>query len=89
MQCLPATGQVAAQEGEYLAHLLNVGNFTVAEYDGELLLPPKVDKRRARPNDFVAGLVTSDGDYVAPFQFLDLGILAVSLAPDIVTPYKP
>jgi NADH dehydrogenase FAD-containing subunit len=78
IQCLPATGQVTAPEGEYLAHLLNVGNFTVSEYDGELLLPPKVDKLRARPNDFVAGLVTSDDDYVAPFQFLDLGILAVS-----------
>jgi hypothetical protein len=69
---------VAAQEGEYLAHLLNVGNFSVAEYDGELLLPLKVDKRRARPNGFVAGLLTSDGEYVALFQFLDLGILAVS-----------
>jgi hypothetical protein len=64
IQCLAATGQVDAQEGEYLAHLLNVGNFTIAEYDGELFLPPKVDKRRARPND---------GDYL-----VRLGILAVT-----------
>jgi hypothetical protein len=37
--------QVAAQEGEFLAHLFNAGNLT-AEFDSRgLLLPPRLEKK--------------------------------------------
>jgi hypothetical protein len=75
IQCLPATAQVAAQEGEFLAHVLNVANLT-ASYDGDLLLPPLVDKKRATLVDSVTAFAMSNDKYVAPFQFFDMGILA-------------
>lgn len=74
--CLPATAQVAAQEGEYLAHLLNTANLTASFDEGGLLMPPRLDKKRARLSDSIAGIAMNSDEYMAPFQFLDMGILA-------------
>ena len=74
--CLPATAQVAAQEGEYLAHLLNAGNLTAEFDDGGLLLPPRIDNERAILSDKIASFAIVSKEYMAPFQFLDMGILA-------------
>ena len=73
--CLAATAQVAAQEGEFLAHVLSTGNLTTS-FDGDLMLPPTLDKKRALLMDSVAALAMNNDKYLAPFQFLDLGILA-------------
>lgn len=75
--CLPATAQVAAQQGEFLAHVLSVGKNLNAMKDKEgLMLPPRLDKARVKPMDRVMQLATGDSDYIAPFQFWDMGILA-------------
>lgn len=71
--CLPATAQVAAQQGEFVAHLLNVGDLK-PEYDEELMLPPRLHEKTMQ--DMVASVAVNSDEYVAPFQFLDLGILA-------------
>jgi NADH dehydrogenase FAD-containing subunit len=76
LQCLPATAQVAAQEGEFLAHLFNAGNLTAEFDDGGLLLPPRVDNKRAQLIDSVTALAIKTDKFIAPFQFLDMGILA-------------
>ena len=75
---LPATAQVAAQQGEYLAKLLN------KEYDmtptmsveGVFLPPvPKADMQSS-VSDGIANFATRTDEYAKPFQFLNLGILA-------------
>ena len=77
---LPATAQVASQQGEFLAKMLNKG------YE---MSPPR-DKQNAFPaptkvpgttkvmlSDRVANLAISNNKgYAKPFQFLNLGILA-------------
>eukprot|EP00980_Cylindrotheca_fusiformis_P028307 scaffold22591_cov125-Cylindrotheca_fusiformis.AAC.3 len=75
---LPATAQVAAQQGEYLAKLLN------AEYeispppasDGTFLPPRKNPKHQTRLSESIVSLSTKTAEYAKPFQFLNLGILA-------------
>jgi len=74
-QCLPSTAQVAAQQGEYLAHLLSNGNLTVEMVDG-VMLPPRRDPEKTKLHDAIAAIAIQNNEYVAPFQFLDLGILA-------------
>jgi NADH dehydrogenase FAD-containing subunit len=75
---LPATAQVAAQQGEYLAKLFN------KEYDfsptisveGVYLPPtPKPDLGES-VSDAIANFATQTSEYAKPFQFLNLGILA-------------
>lgn len=72
---LPATAQVAAQQGEFLAHVLNVGNHTI-DFENGVQLPPKRIKEKNPLSDAITRLSTGDSEYLAPFQFLDLGILA-------------
>ena len=71
---LPATAQVAAQQGEYLARLLKLG----ADYD--LARPEPSRPRGAADDDRRLDELFCDeraGHLVArPFQFLNLGILA-------------
>jgi NADH dehydrogenase FAD-containing subunit len=74
--CLPTTAQVAAQEGEFLAHMLNNANLTAEFFEESLLLPPRKDPSKAQLCDSIASLTTKSNEYVAPFQFLDMGILA-------------
>jgi len=69
---LPATAQVAAQQGEFLAHVLNVGNHTI-DFENGVQLPPKRIPGRAKLADKVAAMATGDSEYLAPFQYLDLG----------------
>lgn len=72
---LPATAQVAAQQGEFLAHVLNVGNHTI-KFENGVQLPPTKVKGKTKLSDTIATIATGDIDYLAPFQYLDLGILA-------------
>jgi NADH dehydrogenase FAD-containing subunit len=72
---LAATAQVAAQQGEFLAHTLNVGNHTI-DFENGVQLPPKRIDSRIQLHDHVASIATGEYEYLAPFQYLDLGILA-------------
>jgi NADH dehydrogenase FAD-containing subunit len=75
---LPATAQVAAQQGEYLATLLN------AEYEispalsseGTFLPPKKNPEHETKLSESIASFTTRSEEYAKPFQFLNLGILA-------------
>lgn len=75
---LPATAQVAAQQGEYLAKLFN------KEYDlsptlsveGVFLPPTPNPNTEGTFSDAIANFATGTDEYAKPFQFLNLGILA-------------
>jgi len=71
---LPATGQVAAQQGEYLASLLNKKyNFTSAND----LPPVQHSEYSSSLSDLISNFATQNSKgYAKPFQFLNLGILA-------------
>lgn len=75
---LPATAQVASQQGEYLANLLS-NNYNMCPGVDPLagiLLPPQPDKTRSKSlSEKIAGFACQ-ADFAAPFQFLNLGILA-------------
>ena len=74
---LPANAQAASQQGAYLARLLALAD--VAAYDsGGNLLPPKRDlqERGLTLPELIASTATHSRDFAAPFQFLNLGILA-------------
>lgn len=75
---LPATAQVAAQQGEYLAKLMNKQfDFNPERIEGIIPPPKKTEATKISLSDTVANLATiSNGEYAKPFQFLDLGILA-------------
>jgi NADH dehydrogenase FAD-containing subunit len=75
---LPATAQVAAQQGEYLAKILNKQyDMYPVKVEGVAPPPMKTEATTSSPSDTVANLATlSNGEYAKPFQFLDLGILA-------------
>ena len=77
-QQLPATAQVASQQGEYLASVMN------RKYDlnppsklpDGILPPPMLDPKQKKVSDRIAGISTKSVEYAKPFQFLNLGILA-------------
>lgn len=74
---LPATAQVAAQQGEYLAYLLNK-EYNIASTrtaDGELLPPTRNPDAEKSLSESIASLGYRS-DFAKPFQFLNLGILA-------------
>ena len=88
---LPATAQVASQQGEFLGRLLS-SDYSIDEtgdYSDDAvasspssssssLLPPMV-LHRDQPRSLserIASLTMGDDEIAAPFQFLDLGILA-------------
>jgi NADH dehydrogenase FAD-containing subunit len=79
---LPATAQVASQQGEYLAKLMNKKYDLSPARSNGLLPPPKRDPARTEPtfSDAIASYAvnssTSNNDFAKPFQFLNLGILA-------------
>ena len=66
---------MAAQQGEFLAHTLNAGNHTIDFVNG-VQLPPKKLKDKAKLADAIASLAIQDDEYLAPFQYLDMGVLA-------------
>lgn len=77
---LPATAQVASQQGEYLAGLMNRKfelSPPISEEEG--IFPPPVrdpERTEATVSDYIAGFATNNFEYAKPFQFLNLGILA-------------
>ena len=74
---LPATGQVAAQQGEYLAKLMNKGYDLSPELNGSGEKPPeKNSDYETTLSESIAAVSTGSKDYAKPFQFLNLGILA-------------
>lgn len=78
-QQLPATAQVASQQGEYLASIMNrkfdLNPPTLLSAAG-ILPPPMIDPKKSVLSDRIAGLATKNIQYAKPFQFLNLGILA-------------
>lgn len=75
---LPATAQVAAQQGEYLADILNKKYDMSPPVTAEgIFPPPKAEKETEKTlSDSIASFSTGTSDYAKPFQFLNLGILA-------------
>lgn len=76
---LPATAQVASQQGEYLARLMSQTDLETdkSQIDGNMLPPMKHrEGRKEALSEMIAGLAMNDGEVAAPFQFLNLGILA-------------
>ena len=78
MYQLPTTAQVASQQGEYLGRLLSSYDVSPrCKNSGELLPPMKdVKKNGWKLSEMVTSLATQSKRIAAPFQFLDLGILA-------------
>lgn len=73
---LPATAQVASQQGEFLAKLLSRGyNMSPGVEDG-ILIPPKPTASDRTLSESIAAFATQNDEFAAPFQFLNLGILA-------------
>ena len=76
---LPATAQVAAQQGEYLAGLLNRKfDMSPPVAEDSILPPPTRDPSRTefKVSDYIAAFAINSSEYAKPFQFLNLGILA-------------
>jgi NADH dehydrogenase FAD-containing subunit len=76
---VPATGQVASQQGEYLANLMNrkYNLSTTAMEDGTLPPPPRDMQRVGNSlEENIAALTTGTTEFAKPFQFLNLGLLA-------------
>ena len=75
---LPATAQVASQQGEYLAGLMNKGYNLSPELSPDAIFPPPVrnPKSDRSLSEAIAAFATQGDDYAKPFQFLNLGILA-------------
>ena len=92
---LPATAQVASQQAEYLANVMNKNYNLSPDLSKEGIFPPPTrDPTRTETSisEAIAGFAAQSEQYAKPFQFLNLGILAytgggtaltqVSLAPD-------
>ncbi|KAL3765214.1 hypothetical protein ACHAWO_009291 [Cyclotella atomus] len=75
---LPATAQVAAQQGEFLGKLLSKNYVTNAMGpEGTLQPVMTIDPEQSKTiSDSVASFAMGEGEIAPPFQFLDLGILA-------------
>jgi NADH dehydrogenase FAD-containing subunit len=92
---LPATAQVASQQGEYLASLLNKKyDFSPALTEDGIFPPPAKDPDQPSSlSESIATFASQCDGYAKTFQFLNLGILAytgggsalaqVSVAPDV------
>lgn len=79
---LPATAQVAGQQGEYIARLLSQGynmspENSATDLEELALFPPQPDPTRPKTvAENIAAFAIQADDFAAPFQFLNLGILA-------------
>ncbi|GMI33274.1 hypothetical protein TrRE_jg10278 [Triparma retinervis] len=76
---LPATAQVASQQGEFLAKLFSRIYDLKGGSDGTVgvdLMPPKATREQDSLAERVAAFATGDTGLAVPFQFLNLGILA-------------
>jgi NADH dehydrogenase FAD-containing subunit len=81
-QQLPATAQVASQQSEYLASLMNRKfNFSPTTEDDSGIFPPPIrDAQTEAPtmSDIISSFATNskDHEFAKAFQFLNLGMLA-------------
>jgi NADH dehydrogenase FAD-containing subunit len=76
---LPATAQVASQQGEYLAKLFNKQYIFSPPLSDEGIFPPPTKNQEVAEysvSDVIANFATQSSEYAKPFQFLNLGILA-------------
>jgi NADH dehydrogenase FAD-containing subunit len=76
---LPATAQVAAQQGEYLAKLMNKEYmFNPPLSEEGIFLPPTRNPNvpDTSLSTTISSFATQSDEYAKPFQFLNLGILA-------------
>lgn len=74
---LPATAQVASQQGEYLASLMNKHyQFSPEIADGIFPPPTRDPEADVSVSEAIAAFATQGENYARPFQFLNLGILA-------------
>lgn len=70
---------MAAQQGEYLADLMNKNyNLSPSKMDDGKMPPPPRDLKRTDSSlaENIAALTTRTTEYAKPFQFLNLGLLA-------------
>lgn len=73
---MPATAQVASQQGEFLGKLFS-NDYSVDANDGKLLPPMVLDPNQAKSaSEQIASFSMGESEIAAPFQYLDLGILA-------------
>ena len=78
---LPATAQVASQQGEYLAKLMNKRyELSPPRSQQGIFPPPRRHPARtdSTVSDVIASFALDNNEYAKPFQFLNLGILAYS-----------
>ena len=76
---LPATAQVASQQGEYLARLfsLNCDMYPGVDTENNSMIPPIYDANKEKMvAEQISSFAINEEDIAAPFQFLNLGILA-------------
>jgi NADH dehydrogenase FAD-containing subunit len=76
---LPATAQVAAQQGEYLAGLMNKRFDLCPPRTPDGIFPPPAisqTETQLKFSDRIANFATNNDEYAKPFQFWNLGILA-------------
>jgi NADH dehydrogenase FAD-containing subunit len=76
---LPATAQVASQQGEYLAKMMNRKFDLSPEMSEEGIFPPPVRvpaQTESSLSDVLTNFATNNDEFAKPFQFLNLGILA-------------
>lgn len=74
---LPATAQVASQQGEYLARLLSQDYNMYPGASSGIDLPPSPNQYHQKTvAENIAAFACQASDFAAPFQFLNLGILA-------------
>jgi len=73
---LPATAQVAAQQGEFLGDFLSK-DYCIDAMDDKLLPPLGMNADQSKTlADKIASFAMGDDEIAPPFQYLDLGILA-------------
>jgi NADH dehydrogenase FAD-containing subunit len=73
---LPASAQVASQEGEFLAKLLS-SDYSFDLKDTRLLPPVAMDPDGPKLlSEQIASFAMGESEIAAPFQYLDLGVLA-------------
>lgn len=73
---LPATAQVASQQGDFLGKLLS-NDYCIDAKDDKLLPPMVLDPNQPKSaSEQIASLAMGESEIAAAFQYLDLGILA-------------
>lgn len=76
---LPVTAQVASQQGEYLANLLNRKFEFSPNVGADGIFPPPTrvaQQTESSLADIITNYATNTTEFAKPFQFLNLGILA-------------